>query len=236
MTRLRIRPLLWFDCAAAAVAGVAMLALSGLLAPLFGVARHWLVMTALVNVGYAGFSYSLARQAEASRRSVLALVVANFTWTGVCVALALLFAAPGSWLGAGYMLAEGLFVAGLAAAEAWAWRGKQQAANSRRSQTAGQPIAQPPPQVYHDGPAGWSGLATGFTVQPRGMRQGSAHWSRWIVPLVAGALCCGCGTDPASVKPADAAPTDVVAADTPLGNADLVPRYSGFDRLAQRSD
>jgi hypothetical protein len=120
--RPRIRSLLWFDCAAAGVAGVAMLALSGLLAPLFGVPRLVLVTMALVNLAYGAFSYSLARQPEAPRRRVRALVVANFAWTGVCVGLAALLAGPGSWLGAGYVLAEGLFVGALAAVEASASR------------------------------------------------------------------------------------------------------------------
>ncbi|MES2644307.1 MAG: hypothetical protein V4850_32780 [Myxococcota bacterium] len=116
--RLPIRSLLWFDCAAGGVAGVVMLALSGLLAPLFGIPHAVLVTTALANLAYGAFSYSLARQPEAPRRHVRALVLANFAWTGVCVALAAIFAGPGSWLGAGYLLAEGLFVGALAAVEA----------------------------------------------------------------------------------------------------------------------
>ena len=116
--RFQIRSLLWFDCIAAGVAGVAMLALSGLLAPLFGIPRAVLVTLALVNLAYGAFSYSLARQPEAPRRRVRALVVANFAWTGVCLGLAAFFAGPGSWLGAGYMLAEALFVGALAAVEA----------------------------------------------------------------------------------------------------------------------
>lgn len=95
-----------------------MLALSGLLAPLLGIPRTVLVTMALVNLTYGAFSYSLARQPEASRRRVRALVVANFAWTGVCVGLAAFFADPGSWLGAGYILAEALFVGALAAVEA----------------------------------------------------------------------------------------------------------------------
>jgi len=123
MTRpLPIRSLLWFDCCAAGLAGVAMLALSGVLAPVFGVPRAMLVAMALVNLAYGTFSYSLARQAEAPRRRVRALVVANLAWTGVCVGLAAYFAGPGSWLGAAYILAEGLFVGALAAVEARALR------------------------------------------------------------------------------------------------------------------
>jgi hypothetical protein len=117
MAAMTIRALLWFDCIAAGVAGVAMLALSSLLAPPFGVPRALLVTMALVNLAYGASSYSLARQPAASRRAVRALVVANFAWTAVCLGLAAFFAAPGSWLGAGYILGEGLFVGALAAVE-----------------------------------------------------------------------------------------------------------------------
>jgi len=119
-TRFQLRSLLWFDCCAAGLAGVAMLALSGVLAPVFGVPRAMLVAMALVNLAYGTFSYSLARQAEAPRRRVRALVVANLGWTCVCLGLAAYLAGPGSWLGAGYILGEGLFVGALAAVEATA--------------------------------------------------------------------------------------------------------------------
>lgn len=115
---LPIRSLLWFDCIAAGIAGVAMLALSGLLAPRFGVPREVLMTTALVNLAYGAFSFSLARQPEVPRSRVRALIVANFTWTAVCVGLAAFFAGPGSWLGAGFILGEGVFVGALAVVEA----------------------------------------------------------------------------------------------------------------------
>lgn len=94
-----------------------MLALSGVLAPRFGIPREVLVAMALVNLAYGAFSYSLARQEEAPRRRVRALVVGNFAWTGVCVGLAAYFAGPGSYLGAGYALAEALVVGALAVVE-----------------------------------------------------------------------------------------------------------------------
>jgi hypothetical protein len=126
----RLRSLLWFDCTAASVVGVTMLAVSGLIAPLFGMPRAVLVATALANLAYGGFSYSLARLPEAPCRRVRALVVANFAWTVVCVGLAATFARPGSWLGVAYVLAEGVFVGGLAAMEARA-RGSRRAPPQR---------------------------------------------------------------------------------------------------------
>jgi len=118
MKPFNLRPLLWFDCAAAAIAGTAMLALAWLLAPLFGLPRVVVVFVGLVNLAYGAFSFSLARQPSPARGRVRALVTANLLWVGVCVVMALYFAGPGSWLGASYMLAEGFFVGALATVEA----------------------------------------------------------------------------------------------------------------------
>ena len=117
-----IRSLLWLDCTAAGVVGAAMLTLSGPLASLFGLPRAALIGMAVTNLIYGSFSYSLARQPAAPPSRVKALVVANFAWTAVCVGLAAFFAGPGSWLGAGYILGEGLVVGALAAVEARALR------------------------------------------------------------------------------------------------------------------
>jgi hypothetical protein len=118
MKAFKLRPLLWFDCAAAAIAGTATLALAGLLAPLFGLPRAVVLFTGLVNLAYGAFSFSLARQPSPARWLVRALVAANLLWVGVCVVMAIYFAGPGSWLGASYMLAEGFFVGILATVEA----------------------------------------------------------------------------------------------------------------------
>jgi hypothetical protein len=118
MKRISLRRLLWFDCTAAAVAGTAMLALAGLLARLLGLPRAMIVFIGLVNLAYGAFSFSLARQPTPPRGRVKALVVANLSWVGACVAMALYFAGPGSWPGAIYMLAEGAFVGLLATLEA----------------------------------------------------------------------------------------------------------------------
>ena len=118
MKGFSLRPLLWFDCAAAAIAGTATLALAGLLATLFGLPRVVVVFIGLVNLAYGAFSFSLARQPSPARGRVRALVTANLLWVGVCVVMAIYFAGPGSWLGASYMLAEGFFVGLLATVEA----------------------------------------------------------------------------------------------------------------------
>jgi hypothetical protein len=120
--RFSIRALLWFDCIAASVAGVAMLSLSGVLAPVFGIRRAVLVAMAIANLCYGSFSFSLAREPQPPQRRVRALIAANFAWTAVCVVLAAASAGPGSWLGAAYILGEGVFVGTLAIVEARAAR------------------------------------------------------------------------------------------------------------------
>jgi len=122
MKRISLRRLLWFDCSAAAIAGTAMLALAGFLAPLFGLPRAVVVFTGIVNLVYGAFSFSLARQPSPAPGRVKLLVVANYSWAGVCLVMALYFAGPGSWPGVSYMLAEGFFVALLATIEARASR------------------------------------------------------------------------------------------------------------------
>ena len=118
MKGFSLRPLLWFDCAAAAIGGTAMLAFAGLLAPLFGLPPVVVVFIGLVNLAYGAFSFSLAWRPSPARGRVRTLVTANLLWVGVCVVMAIYFAGPGSWLGAGYMLAEGFFVGLLATVEA----------------------------------------------------------------------------------------------------------------------
>lgn len=95
-----------------------MLALAGMLAPLFGLPRVVVVFVGLVNLAYGVFSFSLALQPSPARGRVRSLVTANLLWAGVCVVMAIYFAGPGSWLGASYMFAEGVFVGLLATLEA----------------------------------------------------------------------------------------------------------------------
>ena len=130
----RLRTLLWIDCIGAAVVGVAMLALSGVLAPVLGVERGVLVMSAIANLAYGTYSFSLARRARSPRRWVRALVIANGAWTVVCAIIVAMIAAPGSWLGVAYFAAEGLYVGALAVAERAAlWREARPRRSKRQS-------------------------------------------------------------------------------------------------------
>jgi hypothetical protein len=118
MNHIPLRQLLWCDCTAAAVNGTVLLVLSGLIAPLLGLPRALVVFNGLVNVTYGAFSFSLARQPSPPLGRVRALVAANLGWVAVCVVMAMYFARPGSWLGAGYLLTEGFLVGLLATVEA----------------------------------------------------------------------------------------------------------------------
>ncbi|MEZ4365244.1 MAG: hypothetical protein R2939_03015 [Kofleriaceae bacterium] len=113
-----LRTMLWFDSLAGLIAGVAMLALAGVLAAPMGVARELLLTTAAVNVGYGLCSLTLARRAAPPRRYVRALIVANLAWAVVCAVLVVRIAGPGRWLGATFYLLEGLFVGVLGLVEA----------------------------------------------------------------------------------------------------------------------
>jgi hypothetical protein len=118
--QLALRRLLWLDALAGLGVGAAMLALTlaGVLAPLLGLTTRLLLVTAAANLAYGSYACSLAVRARAPRRAaVAALIAANLTWTGVCVVLAASVAGPGRWLGAGYLLGEGVVVGALALVE-----------------------------------------------------------------------------------------------------------------------
>ena len=117
-----VRTLLWVDCTAGAVVGAAMLAASWWVAPRLGLPHGVLVFTALANLVYGAYSFSLARQPEAPKPLVRVLVAANLTWTVVCFVLSASFAGPGSGLGAAYLAIEGVIVGALAAVEGVALR------------------------------------------------------------------------------------------------------------------
>ena len=85
------RHLLWVDCTAGAVAGVAVLALAEWLSRIEGVPLGVLRFTGAANLVYAAYSFSLAVRARRSVGGVLGLVAANAAWAVVCVALALAF-------------------------------------------------------------------------------------------------------------------------------------------------
>jgi hypothetical protein len=83
-----VRKLLWVDCVAAALAGVAVLALSGWLSRLHELPRELIVFVGAVNLLFVSDAFTLARRAERPLSWIRLLVAGNATWTGACLALA----------------------------------------------------------------------------------------------------------------------------------------------------
>jgi hypothetical protein len=88
------------------------------MATFLAIPRGVLVTTALVNLAYGAYSFSLARRTAPPARRIRLLVRANLAWSVICAALAIAFAVVGAPLGALWFLGEGLFVGILGACEA----------------------------------------------------------------------------------------------------------------------
>jgi hypothetical protein len=118
-----LRHLLWIDCGAAALAGLAVLFLSGWLSRLYAVPRGLLVGMGVANLAYGAFSCSLARRARRPRPLLVLLVVANAAWAALCLVAAVRLAGTASAFGLAHLVGEGLFVGALAGLE-WSQRAR----------------------------------------------------------------------------------------------------------------
>ena len=116
-----MKHLLWIDCIAGALAGVAMLLLLDWLAALYGMPTDLLVFIGIANVLYASYSLSLAIRRTRTQLLLNALIVANSVWALLCVGLAVRWAGTATLFGMAHLLAEALFVGRLASLE-WKWR------------------------------------------------------------------------------------------------------------------
>ena len=125
---LLLRKLLWVDCGAALLAGLAVLSLSAWLDRLYALPRELLVAMGMVNLAYGAFSFSLARRAHRPRPLIVLLVVANATWAVLCGIAAVRLAGVASGFGLAHLIGEGLFVGGLAALE---WRQRAELVTAR---------------------------------------------------------------------------------------------------------
>jgi hypothetical protein len=125
---LLLRKLLWVDCGAALLAGLAVLSLSAWLGRLYALPRELLVAMGMVNLAYGAFSFSLARRAHRPRPLIVLLVVANATWAVLCGIAAVRLAGVASGFGLAHLIGEGLFVGGLAALE---WRRRAELVTAR---------------------------------------------------------------------------------------------------------
>ena len=117
------RYLLWVDGAAAAAAAAAMLLLAfgSWLQLWYGLPGSLLQLIALVSLGYAAYSLSLARLRRRPFWALVLLALANALWALLCASWAWQYWGSASLLGVLHLLLEALFVGTLAVLE-WRWR------------------------------------------------------------------------------------------------------------------
>jgi hypothetical protein len=113
--------LLWLDCTAGALVGLAVLLFTAQLSQLQALPHTLLLFMGAANVLYASFSFFLATRSERPMPLIKLLVAANSFWSLVCVCLAVAFADTATLFGLGHLIAEAIFVGSLAAQE-WKWR------------------------------------------------------------------------------------------------------------------
>ena len=113
--------LLWIDCTAGALVGVVVLLFTAQLSHLQALPHTLLLFMGAANVLYASFSFFLATRNQRPMPLIKLLVAANGFWSLVCLCLAVAFADTATFFGLAHLIAEAIFVGGLAAQE-WKWR------------------------------------------------------------------------------------------------------------------
>lgn len=116
------RKLLWVDCTAGAVVGVAVLLLHDWLNKWYQLPQSLVFFMGVMNLTYALYSFSLARRSKRPMSLIRLLVIANLVWALLLVWWVFVFFETASLLGLGYLLLEALFVGGLAVLE---WRSRE---------------------------------------------------------------------------------------------------------------
>jgi hypothetical protein len=116
-----LKNLLWVDCIGGALAGAAVIALSGWLSPLEGLPRAVLLSTGAVNLLYGSYSFSLAIRAERPMGRIKLLVAANLAWAPVCAGLLIAFSGTATPFAYLHLGGEAIYVGGLAVLE-WRYR------------------------------------------------------------------------------------------------------------------
>ncbi|MFN0122671.1 MAG: hypothetical protein ACKV2V_19410 [Blastocatellia bacterium] len=115
------RKLLWIDGLGGLVAGIAVLLASDWLSQWYRLPPGFMFLIGVANLAYGSYSLSLAARARRPKVLILLLVVANLTWTLLCLRWTVIFAGTASWLGLAHLVIEGLYVGGLGCLE-WRWR------------------------------------------------------------------------------------------------------------------
>lgn len=115
------RNLLWVDGIAGTLVGVAMLLAGRWLRELYRLPPNLYLLISLANLMYGCYSLWLASRNKRPKAFIWALIVANLTWATLCARWFFVYAAIASFFGLAHLLAEALFVGGLAFVE-WRWR------------------------------------------------------------------------------------------------------------------
>ena len=111
------RHLPWIDAAAGFTVGLAMFLVRDFLVGFYGLSIELLTVIASANVGYSLFGLGLGLSRQRPAPLLYWLICANFMWSVVCVVLAARVWSSATVFGLAHILAEGLFVAGLAFVE-----------------------------------------------------------------------------------------------------------------------
>jgi hypothetical protein len=115
------RDLLWVDSRAGLLAGAGMFALSGWLCDWYRLPRTLLLGMGAANVCYGLFSAWLHARQHRAPPAIVALVIANAVWVGVCLFTAWRYRSAASLLGIAHLVGEAGIVASLAIME---WRAR----------------------------------------------------------------------------------------------------------------
>ncbi len=113
--------LLRIDSFAGLSVGLGMLLLSNWLTVWYQLPKSFILLIALANIAYGCFSFSLTLREKRPLNLIVLLVIANLVWAVLCLRWVLIFAQKASFFGLAHLLAEALFVGGLAYLE-WRYR------------------------------------------------------------------------------------------------------------------
>jgi hypothetical protein len=114
--------LLHVDSFGGLTVGALMLLFSPWLSSWYGLPRGFVIFTALVNVAYGSYSFSLLVRHKRPLRLIIFLVIANLIWAVLCVLWVAIFAQTARPFGIAQLLLEAFYVGGLACLE---WRNRE---------------------------------------------------------------------------------------------------------------
>lgn len=115
------RYLLWIDGLAGLLGGVSLFLSLDRLVEWYNISRETLVIIGVANLAYATYSLSIAMLKKRPEILIVILVLANLAWALNCLRMAVTFWDTASIFGLIHLIAEAIFVGGLACLE-WHYR------------------------------------------------------------------------------------------------------------------